>query len=136
MFNLFGSAAILSIIDAFLFLGLFAVGAVAADFYLSFNNWVYQVADMGFWFNRSFMVWLFAKDRKRWAKWEAGFSSFGAVYLGAFFFGLFSYRSVTGEIFIGGVLLSILAAGLFSWLFYRYYTSEMPNMGELNPGGS
>lgn len=111
------------------------LGAFFADFYLSFNRWVYDVDDMGFWFNPSFMVWLFAKDRKRWAKWEAGYSLLGAVYFGALLFLVLFHPSVTSEIFAGGLLLSIIAAGVFSWLFYKYFGSGTPNMNGFSQSG-
>jgi hypothetical protein len=89
MFNVFGSSVVLSILDVFIFLGLFVVDFIFNEFYLGFNTWVYEVKDMGFWFNRSFWVWLFATDRKRWVKWVSGFGAFGAVYVGALTFWLF-----------------------------------------------
>jgi hypothetical protein len=135
MFNLFGSAAALSIVDMIVFLISFMLGAFFADFYLSFNRWVYDVDDMGFWFNPSFMVWLFARDRKRWAKWEAGFCLFGAVYFGALLFMVLFLPSVTSEIFAGGLLLSIIATGVFSWLFYKYFGSGTPNVNEFSQSG-
>lgn len=131
MYNLFGSSVLLSVVDVFLFVGLFVVDYFFSAFYLGFNEWVYKVNDMGFWFNRSFFIWLFAKDRKRWAKWSSGFSVFGAVYFGVLIFWSFSPRNITGDVLAGGFLVSVFFTGLFAWLFYRYYTSgesRVPNL--------
>jgi hypothetical protein len=119
---------VLSVFDVFLFIGLFALGYIFDEFYLSYNEWVYQVKDMGFWFNRSFSVWLFATDRKRWAKWSSGGAAFGAVYLGTLMFWLLSVNNITGDVLAGGVLVGVFATSLFAWLFYKYYTSGKPRM--------
>jgi len=124
MYNVFGSFVVMSVLGAFLFLGSFGLSYVSGEFYLSFNEWVYRVENMDFWFNQSFLVWLFAKDRKRWAKWTSGFSAFAAVYLGVFLFWVFSYRNVAGDALAGGFLVSIFVTVLFAWLFYKYYTTE------------
>ena len=116
----------LSIFDVFLFVCLFMLNYAFDEFYLSFNEWVYKVDEMSHWFNHSFSIWLFAKDRKRWAKWSTGFNSFLAIYFGAFVFAVLSIRYVTADVFIEGVLASIFVTGLFAWLFYKYYTSRKP----------
>lgn len=125
-YNLFGSSVLLSVFDAFLFVGLFVLNYIFEEFYLGFNEWVYDVKSMGFWFNRSFSIWLFATDRKRWAKWSSGFCAFGAFYIGALTFWLFSAYNVTVNGLIGGILVSVFATSLFAWLFYKYYTSRKP----------
>lgn len=123
VYNLFGSSVVLSVLDVFLFVGVFVLNYIVDEFYLGFNEWVYRVEDMGFWFNRSFLIWLFAKDRKRWVKWSSGVSAFVAVYIGTMLFGLFSVSNITGDVLAGGVLVSVFATGFFAWLFYKYYTS-------------
>ena len=123
MYNFFGSSVILSVFDVFLFLGFFVADFFFTAFYLGFNEWVYKVDDMGFWFNRSFHIWLFAKDRNRWAKWSSGFSGFGAVYFGVLLFWSLSLRNIAGDVLAGGFLISAFVTSLFAWLFYRYYTS-------------
>lgn len=125
MYTLTGSAIVLSIVNVLLFMGLFVLAYVGSAFYLSFNEWVYEVEDMGFWFNRSFMTWLFAKHRRRWAKWQIGINSILGIYLGALLFGVVSLKQITGESFAEGTLLSIVFLGLFSLLFYKSYTSRL-----------
>jgi len=124
MYNAVGFTAILSIINVFLFLGLFVLSYAASAFYLSFNQWVYEVEDMGFWFNPSFMTWLLAKHPKRWMKWQSGFNFILAVYFGALLFGLISLNHVTSESFALGILFGVLATLLFSILFYRSFASR------------
>jgi hypothetical protein len=38
---------------------------------VDFNKWLEDVEEMSPWFNRMFLCWLFANDRKRWAKWAS-----------------------------------------------------------------
>jgi len=125
MYTLIGSTIALSIVNTLLFLGLFFLSGVFSAFYLSFNEWLYKVDDMGFWFNPSFMTWLFAKDRKRWAKWQTACNSVFAIYFGAMLFGILSLKQITWESFVGGILFSIIVVGLFSLLFYKSYTSRL-----------
>jgi hypothetical protein len=124
MYNAVGFTAILSIINVFLFLGLFVLSYIVSAFYLSFNQWVYEVEDMGFWFNPSFMTWLFAKYPKRWLKWQSGSGFILAVYFGDLLFGLISLNHVTSESFALGILFGVLATLLFSILFYRSLASR------------
>ena len=125
MYNLTGATLASSFINVLLFLGLFTLGYVSAAFYLSFNEWVYEVEDMGFWFNPSFMTWLFARHRKRWVKWTTGISSILSIFLGVLFFGLLSFKQITPETFFVGTLLSIPVVILFSIFFYKSYTSKL-----------
>jgi len=125
MYNLIGATVIPSFISVLLFLGLFIFSGWGSAFYLSFNEWVYQVEDMGFWFNPSFMTWLFAKHRKRWAKWTIGIDSILSIYLATLFFGLLSLRQIVLETFVVGTLLSIPVVILFSIFFYKSYISRL-----------
>jgi len=125
MYNLLGSTIVPSIISIFSFLGFFLVGVLGAVFHLSFNQWIYKVENMGFWFNPSFIPWLFAKHRKRWAKWEMGFSLIGAIWLGILLFLSLSMNKITKETFATGALFSIAIVGLFSFIFYKSYISRL-----------
>jgi len=125
MYNLIGATVAPSFISVLLFSGLFIFSGLISALYLSFNEWVYQVEDMGFWFNPSFMTWLFAKHRKRWAKWTTGTSSVLSIYLGALLFVLLSLNQIVQETFVAGVALSIPIVSLFSWFFYKSYTSKL-----------
>jgi len=125
MYTPIGSTIVLSISNVLLFLGLFLLGYVASAFYLSFNQWVYKVEDMGFWFNPSFMTWLFAKHPKRWIKWETGFNLIGAIYLGVLFFAVSSLKNITQESFVTGVIFSIAIFVLFSLIFYKTCISRL-----------
>jgi len=125
MYNLIGATVIPSFISVILFLGLFIFYGLGSAFYLSFNEWIYKVENMGFWFNPSFMTWLFAKHRKRWAKWTTGMSSIFSINLGAVLFGLQSFKQIMLETFLVGILLSIPVVILFSRFFYKSYTSKL-----------
>ncbi len=125
IYNLIGATVVPSFISVLLFLGLFIFNGWVSAFYLSFNEWVHEVKNMDFWFNPSFMTWLFAKHRERWAKWTTGIGSILSIYLGALFFGLLSLKQITLETFVAGTLLSILVVSLFSWFFYKSYTSKL-----------
>jgi len=125
MYTALGSTVALSIINVFVFLGLFTLAYIGSSFSLSFNEWVYQVEDMGFWFNRSFMTWLFAKHPERWVKWQTAGNSILAIYLGVILFVMFSLKQVTGDSLVIGTLFGIMIVGLFSSLFYRTYTSRI-----------
>ena len=125
MYNLIGATVVPSLISVLLFLGLFIFNGLVSAFYLSFNEWVYQVKDMGFWFNPSFMTWLFAKHRKRWAKWTTGTSFILSIFWGALLFGLLSFKQIILETFLVGTLLSIPVVILFSIFFYKSYTSKL-----------
>jgi len=124
MYNAAGFTVILSVINIFFFLGLLGLSYVGSTFYLSFNEWVYEVEDMGFWFNPSFTTWLFAKDPKRWLKWQSGFGFVFAVYLGVLLFGLISLNHVTSESFFLGVSVGVLVTLLFSIVFYKAFATR------------
>ncbi len=125
MYNLIGATVVPSFISVLLFLGLFVFSGWVSAFYLSFNEWVYQVEDMGFWFNRSFMIWLFAKDYKRWVKWTTGGGLVVSLYFGAILFGVLSLGHIILETFLAGTFLTIPVVSLFSWLFYKSYISRL-----------
>jgi len=125
MYNLIGATVVPSFISVLLFLGLFYFSYAVSAFYLSFNEWIYQVKHMDFWFNPSFMTWLFAKHYERWAKWTTGISSILSIYLGVLLFGLLSFRQVILETFVAGILLSIPVVASFSILFYKAYVSKL-----------
>jgi len=125
MYNLIGATVAPSFISVLLFLGLFIFSGWMSALYLSFNEWIYQVDDMGFWFNPSFMTWLFAKHRKRWAKWTTGTGSILAIYLGALIFWILFLKQIILETFLVGTLLSIPVVILFSIFFYKSYTSKL-----------
>jgi len=125
MYTLTGSTIILSIISIFLFLGLFGLSYISSAFYLSFNEWVYKVEDMNFWFNPTFITWLFAKHPKRWAKWQTALNLIGSVFLGASLFGLASLKKITQETFLWGTLFSIAIVSSFSFFFYKSYISRL-----------
>jgi hypothetical protein len=122
-YNLTGAAVVLSLIDLVVFLGLFGFSYAVTAFRLSNNDWVHDVEDMDFWFNPMFDTWLFAKDRKRWAKWTVGGTAIVTLFLGPWLFFLFSYKSVTLDTFFAGVLVTIPVTLLFSFVFYKTYTS-------------
>jgi hypothetical protein len=125
MYTAIGAGVVHSIFNVFLFLGLFVLSYAASAFYLSFNAWVHDVEDMGFWFNPSFMTWLFAKDPRRWAKWQTVLNLLFAVYFGVVFFWMASLNKITSEIFINGTVFSIAVAILFSLIFYKAYVSRL-----------
>jgi len=125
MYNLIGATVVPSFISALLFLGLFYFSYAVSAFYLSFNEWIYQVKHMDFWFNPSFMTWLFAKHYERWVKWTTGISSIVSIYFGVLLFGLLSFRQVILETFVAGTLLSIPVVASFSILFYKAYVSKL-----------
>jgi len=121
IFNALGSTIVISIISIFLFLGIFGLSYVIYTFDVSFNEWVYEVEDMDFWFNSSFITWLFAKHPKRWAKWQTVITLILAIYLGVFLFWAVFRGNITQESLIWGTLFSIAAVGLFSFFFYKSY---------------
>jgi hypothetical protein len=125
MYNLIGATVVPSFFSVLLFLGLFVFSGWISAFYLSFNEWVYQVENMRFWYNPSFMIWLFAKDYKRWVKWNTGGGLVMSLYLGALLFWLLSLGKIVVEIFLAGIFLTILVASLFSWFFYKSYISRL-----------
>ena len=125
MYNLIGATVAPSFISVLLFLGLFVLSGWVSDLYLSFNEWIYQVKDMGFWYNPSFMTWLYAKHFRRWVKWTTGTSLVVSLYLGTILFGLLSLRQIVLEIFLVGIFLTIPVVSLFSWLFYKSYISRL-----------
>lgn len=124
MYSSAGSTIVLSIINVFLFLIGFSLGSIASAFHLSFNEWIYDVDDMGFWFNPSFMTWLFAKHRKRWARWQTCFNLVPAIYLGPLLFYLFSHTSLAQDSFFTGILVAIPITFMFSLVFYKTYASR------------
>jgi len=125
MYNLIGATVAPSFISVLLFLGLFIFSGWISALYLSFNEWVYQVEDMGFWFNPSFMTWLYVKDYKRWVKWTTGTSFILSIYLGALFFWLLSFKRIVPETLVTGILFSIPVVIAFSMLFYKAYTIRL-----------
>jgi hypothetical protein len=125
MYTFAGSSIALSILNIFLFLSGFGLSYIGSAIHLSFNEWVYDVDDMGFWFNPSFMTWLFAKHRKRWAKWQTCLNLIFAIYFGVILFWLFSYKSLTQDSLFTGLYMTIPITSLFSLIFYKAYTSRL-----------
>jgi len=125
MYTLTGSTIVLSIVNVLLFLALFVLSYMFSAFHLSFNEWVYEVEDMGFWFNPSFMTWLFARHPKRWVKWQTVLNFILAIYLGVLLFAFASLNKITQESFFTGAIFSIAVVGLFSIVFYRSYVSRL-----------
>jgi uncharacterized membrane protein YgdD (TMEM256/DUF423 family) len=80
MYNLIGATVVPAFIGVLLFLGVFAFSGWSSALHLSFNEWIYTVDHMKFWYNPSFMTWLFAKHRKRWAKWATATGSIFSVH--------------------------------------------------------
>ncbi len=125
-----GSTIVLSILMAFVFLAGFFLSGISSAFSLSFNEWVYDVEDMDFWFNRSFMTWLFAKDRKRWAKWQTCANLIFAVSFGVLLFWSLFRRNLTGGSFFVGISLAVPVTLLFSFAFYKEYTLRLETAGQ------
>lgn len=128
MYTFVGSSIVLSILSIFLFLIGFCLAYMGSAIHLSFNEWVYDVEDMDFWFNPSFMTWLFAKHRKRWAKWQTCPNLVFGIYLGAVIFWLFYNKSVTQDSFSIGIYMSIITS-LFAFVFYKTYASRLEMEG-------
>lgn len=125
MYNFAGAAVILSLIGMVLFLGAFLLSLITSAFYLSYNDWVYKVTDMSFWFNPIFMVWLFAKHRTRWAKWTTATSLILSILWGFMLFGIISLKQIEQEAFVTGASISIPVTILFSIFFHKSYVSEL-----------
>jgi len=119
MFTQAGSAIVFSIGSVLLFLIFFGLSYVVSAFYLGFNEWVYGVQDMGFWFNPSFLTWLFARHRKRWAKWQTSLNAIAAIHFGTIVLWLSSLNHITQESLVVGFLSSILVLSAFSFFFYK-----------------
>lgn len=132
IYNLVGSTVAFSIINVLLFLGLFAFSYAASAFYLGFNEWVNDVDDMGFLFNPSFMTWLFAKHRDRWAKWQTGLNVLFAVYFGAFLFLSISSQKISQDAFVNGGIIGFAILVLFSLLFYKAYVTRIQPRDEID----
>jgi hypothetical protein len=98
---------------------------MVSAFYLSFNKWIYDVEEMGFWFNPSFMTWLFAKHPKRWVKWQTGLNLIIAIYLGFLIFWILAREQIAQETLVTGTLLSITIVASFSLIFYKAYTLKL-----------
>lgn len=125
MFNISGVIIYSSLTNIFLFLGIFILEIYGSVFYLSFNEWIYQVKHMDFLFNPSFMIWLFAKDRKRWAKWSMGYVYVFTVIMGTILFQLITLGKIPSEIYGIGVIVGIVIFSLFTYLFYLSYTTKL-----------
>ena len=125
MYNLTGAIVTLSFISVLLFLGFFVLGLFSSAFHLSVNEWVYKVEDMDFWFNPSFMTWLFAKHRERWAKWQTGLNLIIAICFGTLLFWGSSLKKIAQETFATGTLSSVAVVVLFSLVFYKSYISTL-----------
>jgi hypothetical protein len=125
MYTQVGSAIVLSIISVFLFLTLFGLSYIFDSFYLGFNDWVYEVGDMGFWFNLSFMTWLFARHPKRWAKWQTCLNLIATVYVGVFVFWLMFMKQISTGSLLWSSLVGGVVASSFAFLFYNAYVSRI-----------
>jgi hypothetical protein len=53
---------------------------------------------MKFWYNPSFLTWLFAKHRKRWAKWTTATGSIFSVPFGVLLFAVWSSGQIAGNL--------------------------------------
>lgn len=125
IYNLTGTTTILSFTSIILFIGIFILSVMASAIHLSFNEWIYGVNHMDFWFNPSFMTWLFAKHRKRWVKWQTILNVMISMEFGILLFGFISLRQITLETFLWGTLFSIAVVSSFSFFFYKSYISRL-----------
>ena len=123
-FTSVGATFTISALSVLLFMGSFAFSYAVADFYLGFNEWIYEVDNMNLWFNPSFLVWLFAKDRKRWVKWSIGDSLFGSLFIVILLFASTTTQVAAPDTIIYGSVASIAIASLFAFIFHKAYISE------------
>jgi hypothetical protein len=125
MFTSVGSTVSLSLFSIFLFLGFFGLSIVCSAFYLSFNEWVYDVEDMDFLFNPSFMTWLYAKDRRRWTKWQLPACLILGICLGSTLFAEAYPTNLTSDMLLTAIILTVPITFAFSFLSYKAYTSRL-----------
>ncbi len=123
--NLLGATVYSSLTNIFVFLGLFALGAYFTAFHLSVNEWIHQVRHMNFLFNPSFMTWLFATNRERWAKWSIGYGYISTILTGPIFFLAFIYGKIPAGTLEVSVLISIVILGIFAYFFYIFYITRL-----------
>jgi len=120
-----GATVIMSLMIAVLFLAFFYLGYLCTEFYLAFNEWVYEVEDMCSLFNRNFMVWLLAKYPRRWAKRAVASSFLLAACFGIWLYLFITKENTTFQVAWQGTLLSTTITVLFSFAFYKNYISKI-----------
>lgn len=125
MYTVAGAAIATSLISIVLFLAFFGSSYFFFSLQLSFNEWIYEVENMGFWFNRSFMVWLLAKHPKRWLRWQTAANVVLAAYFGILVFWIFSSELVVFETAVLGAGTSIAITMTFSFSFYKSIASRI-----------
>jgi len=124
-FTLTGSSIAISGLNILGFLAGFSLGYVLSSFYLSFNEWVYDVEDMNFWFNPSFNIWAFAKDHKRWAKYQVVGNAVITPFLGILLFLAIFTRHYVSDFLLPGFLFSLIITGVFAYIFYKAYATRL-----------
>lgn len=125
MYTVAGAAIVTSLISIVLFLAFFGLSYFSFSLQSSFNEWLYEVEDMTFWFNRSFMTWLFIKHPERWAKWQTGVTLLIADWFDIPVFWFVSSRLVFFETAVLGVAASIPITVIFSYTFYKSFVSKI-----------
>lgn len=125
LFNLLGFALGASVLSVFLFIGIFYFNYVLSGFYLDFNQWVYEVEDMGFWFNRSFWIWLFAKNRKRWIRLNIIIDALFSPFFGVFVLWALYTEYVTISSILLGFAFSLAITCVFAFVFYKAQTTKL-----------
>lgn len=118
-FNMLGFTLASAILSIFMFVFIWYGNYAMHVFYVAFNEWVYDVENMSFWFNRSFWVWLFAKNRKRWIKLNIISIIFLGPFMANFLFGAFTWWYVTVSFLAVGYAFSQALTFVFAFIFYK-----------------
>lgn len=114
-----GVALIFSIVfPCILFPGIF-LEYLVQEWRVSMNPWVRDVEEMHFWFNPSFLTWLYSHDKRRYMKWAIGGGLFAAFVFGTIFVGAFTLYWVTFETFMIGFLVGATFTTILGFTFYR-----------------
>ena len=132
-YTLVGSTTGISILNILVVVVAVFLALGVAEFYLSFNDWVYDVEQMDMWFNPSFGMWCYAKDRKRWLKYQVVGGALVAPLVGTMFFSILAVHQFAWDVLLLGGFLSIFVTSVFAFVFYKAYAARLEQPTEPEP---
>jgi hypothetical protein len=112
-----------ALISCILFpIGFFAflwIEAASDSWRATMNPWVIDVEHMDFLFNPMFFPWLYANNRKRWAKWTIGSALPGDFVLGGLLVSFFIVNWVTLVTLLIGFSVGYVFTTLVAIAYYK-----------------
>jgi len=110
--------AIYTLVFTIIFFGMFFLSYIGCAFYAEVNSWVSEVDRMDWGFNPMYGTWLFATDRRRWARYVTIIFALFSPFIGV----LFIFAVTRGGIDLNSSLIGFsVGSGFLTFLAFSWY---------------